>query len=176
MVLEVMGRHAGWIALHSGIAGGAHAILIPEHPEPRPDLRLGHQCEEPRPSADGRRRRRLHAAGYEGGVLGEGSTVSIVPAWADRRMLAPLIESRTGIETRATVLGHIQRGGVPSAWDRVLATRMGGAVADLVADNGWGHLVALHGTQMARITFDEALGKLKQVRPEYYDEMRVIFG
>ena len=91
-------------------------------------------------------------------------------------VLAPLIESRTGIETRATVLGHIQRGGVPSAWDRVLATRMGGAVADLVADNGWGHLVALHGTQMARITFDEALGKLKQVRPEYYDEMRVIFG
>lgn len=91
-------------------------------------------------------------------------------------VLAPLIEERTGIETRATVLGHIQRGGVPTAWDRVLATRMGMAVADLVAEGGWGQMVALHGTEINRITFDEAVGKLKQVPQDQYQEIRVIFG
>src|SRR5690606_35274287 len=91
-------------------------------------------------------------------------------------VLAPLIEERTGIETRATVLGHIQRGGAPSAYDRVLATRMGMATADLVAEKGWGQMVALHGTEIRRITFDEALGRLKTVPPEQYKEIRVIFG
>lgn len=81
---------------------------------------------------------------------------------------AAQVEERTGIETRATILGHIQRGGVPSAYDRVLATRMGMATADLVAEKGWGQMVALHGTEIARITFDEALGGLNSMPLDQY--------
>jgi 6-phosphofructokinase 1 len=91
-------------------------------------------------------------------------------------VLAPMIEERTGIETRATVLGHIQRGGTPTAFDRVLATRLGMAVSDLVADKEWGHMVALHGTEIARITFDQALANPKTVPLDQYQEIRVIFG
>lgn len=87
-----------------------------------------------------------------------------------------MIEERTGIEARATVLGHIQRGGVPTAFDRVLATRLGMATADLVADKKWGHMVALRGTDIVRTTFDEALADPKQVPLDQYQEIRVIFG
>lgn len=178
MVLEVMGRHAGWIALHSGIAGGAHAILIPEHPESLnqicawvtsvknrgrspmvvvaegftlPDMETAHSTK----GLDGFNRPRL------GGIA---------------EVLAPMIEERTGIETRATVLGHVQRGGVPTAFDRVLATRLGMATTDLVADKGWGQMVVLRGTEIERTTFDEALANHKQVPAAQYQEMRVIFG
>lgn len=87
-----------------------------------------------------------------------------------------MIEERTGIQTRATILGYIQRGGVPTAFDRVLATRLGMAVTDLVADEEWGHMVALHGTDIVRVGFDEALANHKRVPKDRYEEMRIIFG
>ncbi|MGU3293842.1 6-phosphofructokinase [Williamsia sp. M5A3_1d] len=178
MVLEVMGRHAGWIALYSGIAGGAHAILIPEQPESLdqicawvtsvknrgrspmvvvaegfrlPDMDVAHSSK----GLDGFNRPRL------GGIA---------------EVLAPLIEDRTGIETRATVLGHIQRGGSPTGFDRVLATRLGMAVTDLIADKNWGHMVALRGTRIVRVDFGEALANHKTVPQDQYQEIRVIFG
>lgn len=178
MVLEVMGRHAGWIALHAGTAGGAHVILIPEVPES-----LDQICEWA-----------LHV--HERGrapmvVVAEGFKLpDMKEAYSDKgldgfhrprlggigEVLAPLIEKKTGIETRATVLGHIQRGGVPTAYDRVLATRLGMAVVDLVKDGGWGKMVALHGTDIVRVDFQEALANPKQVPLSRYEEMRAIFG
>ena len=90
--------------------------------------------------------------------------------------IAPLIEERTGIETRATTLGHIQRGGTPSAFDRVLATRLGMAAISAVADHRWGEMVALRGTEIVRVPFEAALGKLKTVPQERYDEAALLFG
>ncbi|GAC83634.1 6-phosphofructokinase [Gordonia paraffinivorans] len=178
MVLEVMGRHAGWIALHSGIAGGAHVILIPEQPESLDQICAWVTSVKNR----GRSPMVVVAEGFKLPDMSEAYSTKGLDGFNRPRLggigevLAPLIEERTGIETRATVLGHIQRGGVPSAYDRVLATRMGMATADLVAEKGWGQMVALHGTEIRRITFDEALGRLKTVPPEQYKEIRVIFG
>jgi 6-phosphofructokinase len=135
MVAEVMGRHVGWIALHSGMAAGAHVILIPERKTSvRPRL----------------------------GGIGE--------------LLAPIIEHNTGIETRATTLGHIQRGGTPSAFDRVLATRLGMAAMRSVVEGHWGRMVALRGTDIVHVPFAEALGRLKTVPDDRYEEARVLFG
>jgi 6-phosphofructokinase 1 len=91
-------------------------------------------------------------------------------------MLAPLIEEATGIETRATTLGHIQRGGTPSAFDRVLATRFGMNVVDLVNAHQWGHMVALRGTEIHTVNFSEALGALKTVPAERYEAAAMLFG
>ena len=178
MVLEVMGRHAGWIALHSGIAGGAHVILIPENPESLDQICAWVTSVKSR----GRSPMVVVAEGFKLPEMKEAYSTKGLDGFNRPRLggvaevLAPLIEERTGIETRATILGHIQRGGVPSAYDRVLATRMGMATADLVAEKGWGQMVALHGTDIARITFDEALGELKTVPLDQYKEIRVIFG
>ncbi|OLL16534.1 MULTISPECIES: 6-phosphofructokinase [unclassified Rhodococcus (in: high G+C Gram-positive bacteria)] len=178
MVLEVMGREAGWIALHSGTAGGAHAILIPEQPESIEQI-----CEWVTSVRDRGRAPMV--------VVAEGFTLpEMTEAYSDKGrdefdrprlggiadVLAPMIEERTGIQTRATILGYIQRGGVPTAFDRVLATRLGMAVTDLVADEEWGHMVALHGTDIARVGFDEALANHKRVPKDRYEEMRIIFG
>jgi len=178
MVLEVMGRHAGWIALHSGTAGGAHAILIPEHPESLEQI-----CEWVTSVRDrGRAPMVVVAEGFKLPDMDEAYSTKGLDGFDRPRlggiaeMLAPLIEERTGIETRATVLGHIQRGGVPTAFDRVLATRLGMAVTDLVADEEWGHMVALHGTEIARVGFEEALADPKFVPEERYQEMRILFG
>jgi 6-phosphofructokinase 1 len=91
-------------------------------------------------------------------------------------LLAPLIEEQTGIETRATTLGHIQRGGTPSAFDRVLATRFGMSVVDLANNHEWGHMVALRGTEINTVNFSEALGALKTVPAERYDAAAMLFG
>ena len=91
-------------------------------------------------------------------------------------LLAPLIEENTGIETRATTLGHIQRGGTPSAFDRVLATRLGMAALDLAIAGDWGHMVALRGTDIVTVPFADALGRLKTVPQERYDEAKILFG
>ncbi|MFD3812243.1 6-phosphofructokinase [Rhodococcus sp. NPDC058639] len=178
MVLEVMGRHAGWIALHSGTAGGAHAILIPEHPES-----LDQICEWVLSVRNrGRAPMVVVAEGFKFPDMDEAYSTKGLDGFDRPRLggigevLAPLIEERTGIETRATVLGHIQRGGVPTAFDRVLATRLGMAVTDLVADEEWGHMVALHGTEIARVGFDESLADPKFVPESRYQEMRVLFG
>ncbi|MBE7193562.1 MAG: 6-phosphofructokinase [Gordonia polyisoprenivorans] len=178
MVLEVMRRHAGWIALHSGIAGGAHAILIPEQPESMNQICAWVTSVKNR----GRAPMVVVAEGFKLPDMGEAHSTKGLDGFNRPRLggiaevLAPMIEERTGIETRATVLGHIQRGGTPTSFDRVLATRMGMATADLVADKYWGHMIALRGTEMHRITFDEALANPKTVPLDQYQEIRVIFG
>lgn len=177
MILEVMGRNAGWIALHAGTAGGAHAILIPEVPES-----LDQICEWV--SAVRARGRSPMVVVAEGFTLPDQAQ-----AYSDKgldgfgrprlggiaEVLAPLIEERTGVESRATVLGHIQRGGVPTAFDRVLATRLGIEVIELVARRQWGRMVALAGTDIVSVDFD-ALAETKSVPSRRYDEVRVLFG
>jgi ATP-dependent phosphofructokinase / diphosphate-dependent phosphofructokinase len=179
MILEVMGRHAGWIGLYSGLAGGADVILIPEHPF---DIaQVAHHL------------RHRHQAGHlssivvvsEGAVPAEGTME--IPAY-DRDefgrprlggisyLIAPEIERRTGFETRVTILGHVQRGGSPTAFDRVLATRYGVAAVDLASEGQWGKMVALRGTDITAISLDEAVADLKLVPPELYAVAEVFFG
>ncbi|NMO01371.1 ATP-dependent 6-phosphofructokinase [Gordonia sp. TBRC 11910] len=178
MVLEVMGRHAGWIALFSGIAGGAHAILIPEQPETIEQISEWVRSVVHR----GRAPMVVVAEGFTFPDMDQAHSTKGLDGFNRPRLggigevLAPLIEEHTGIETRATVLGHIQRGGAPSAFDRVLATRMGMAVSDLVADEGWGKMVALHGTDIVRVDFADALANLKTVPPQSYADYRQLFG
>lgn len=178
MVAEVMGRNAGWIALHSGMAAGAHAILIPERRTTVEELTGWVE------SAKARGRAPLVAVA-EGFVL-EGEE----QAHSDRGLdtfgrprlggigerIAGLIESKTGIETRSTLLGHIQRGGVPTAYDRVLATRFGMAAVDLVEQRSWGAMVALRGTDVVRVTLTDALDEPKTVTEARYLEAQALFG
>lgn len=178
MVAEVMGRHAGWIALHAGMAAGAHAILIPEQRVSAQQI-----TEWVR---DAHRRGRAPLLVVAEGFIQEDQTTAHSERGLDTfgrprlggvgDKLAAEIEANTGIETRATVLGHIQRGGVPSSFDRVLATRLGMAAVDAVHDNRWGTMVSLHGTAIRLIDFDKALGTLKTVPQERWDEARLLFG
>ncbi|WP_430592622.1 ATP-dependent 6-phosphofructokinase [Humidisolicoccus flavus] len=178
MVLEVMGRHVGWIAVHAGIAAGAHAILIPEQPKTIEEICTWVQ------SVYDRRRAPLIVVSEGFTLVGMDEAHSHKGLDAFNRprlggigeLLAPMIEERTGIESRATVLGHIQRGGAPSGTDRVLATRFGLAAIDAVVDGAWGHMVALRGTEVVRVTFDEALGELKKVPETLYAEAASLFG
>ncbi|MFM9376674.1 6-phosphofructokinase [Gordonia sp. VNK21] len=178
MVLEVMGRHAGWIALYAGLAGGAHAILIPEAPES-----IEQVCAWVESVRDRGRAPMV--------VVAEGFTLpDMTEAYSDKgldgfnrprlggigEILAPIIEERTGIETRATVLGHIQRGGVPSAWDRVLGTRFGFAVPEMLDDGCWGQMLALRGMDIVRVPFADAVGHTKNVSMDLYREARGAFG
>lgn len=178
MIVEVMGRHAGWIALYSGIAGGAHAILIPEFPES-----LDQICEWVLSVRNrGRTPMVVVAEGFKLPEMDEAYSDKGLDGFNRPRLggigevLAPMIEEKTGVEVRATVLGHIQRGGVPTAFDRVLATRLGAGVTDLVEQEGWGRMVALSGTEIVQVTFDEALEYSKAVKAEHYNEARVVFG
>ena len=178
MIAEVMGRHVGWIALHSGMAAGAHAILIPEQKTSID------QILEWVTSAHDRGRAPLVcvAEGFALDSMDDAHSERGLDAFGRARlggigeMLAPIIEARTGIETRATTLGHIQRGGTPSAFDRVLATRLGMKVLELALAEKWGSMVALRGTNIIDVPFDEALGQLKTVPQERYDEARILFG
>ncbi|MCB1250509.1 MAG: 6-phosphofructokinase [Acidimicrobiales bacterium] len=171
MVVEVMGRHAGHIAVWSGIAGGATMILIPEEP-----FDIERVC-------DGLRRR--HEAGNyasivvvaEGAVPVEG-TIAVVSGEVDQfghprlggiaNTVAAEIEARTGFESRVTILGHVQRGGTPTAFDRVLATRFGIAAIDAVHDGAWGQMVALRCGEIVRVPMAEAVGTPKLVDPALY--------
>jgi len=178
MVAEVMGRHAGWIALHSGMAAGAHAILIPERRTSISEL-TGWVL-----SARDRGRAPLVVVA-EGFVL-EGDEVAHSTkgndAFGRPRLggvgdrVAALIEQSTGMETRATLLGHIQRGGVPTAFDRVLATRFGMRAVDLASTGAWGRMVALHGTEVDDVKLDEALGEPKRVTEARYADAARLFG
>ncbi len=177
LIIEVMGRHAGWIALHSGLAGGANVILIPEQP-----FSIEKVC------AYVESRFESHYAPII--VVAEGATPIEGAVLADRGVdafghprlggigdwLADQIEARTGKEARTTVLGHIQRGGTPTAFDRVLATRFGLHAVDAVADQDWGQMVALRGTDIVRVPLKDAVTELKTVRPELYAEAQVFFG
>lgn len=173
-----MGRDAGWIALHAGIAGGAHAILIPERPESLEQITswVRHVHERGRSSL---------IAIAEGFTL-EGMTEAVTQQGVDgygrprlggiAETLAPLIEAETGISTRATVLGHVQRGGSPTAFDRVLATRTGIAGADAAFAGDWGKIACLRGNSIEMVPIDQVAGRKKLVPDERYDEVRVTFG
>jgi ATP-dependent phosphofructokinase / diphosphate-dependent phosphofructokinase len=178
LVVEVMGRHAGWIAIHSGLAGGANVILIPEW-----RFDIDQVCawvtsrfkasyapivvvSEGAMPKDGDMILKDHSLDSFGHVR-----LSGVGEW-----LAKEIEKRTGKEARTTVLGHIQRGGTPSAFDRWLATRFGLHAIDAVRDGDFGKMVALRGTDIVRVPITEATAKLKTVDPALYNEVSVFFG
>ncbi|MEU9334650.1 6-phosphofructokinase [Streptomyces sp. NPDC048290] len=178
LVVEVMGRHAGWIALHSGLAGGANVILVPEH---RFDVdqvcawvtsRFRATYAPIVVVAEG-------ASPKDGDmVLKDGSLDSFghVRLSGVGEWLAKQIEKRTGKEARTTVLGHVQRGGTPSAFDRWLATRFGLHAIDCVRDRAFGTMVALRGTDIVRVPIADATARLKTVSPELYEEAGVFFG
>ena len=179
MVVEVMGRHTGWIAVMSGIAGGADVILIPEQP-----ISIDECCDDLR-----RRHGRgkdfsivVVSEGYELG--GDDSDPTEVDQFGHVRLstrgvgdrLAKLIEERTGYETRVTVLGHVQRGGTPTPRDRVLATRYGLKAADLAHEGRFGQMAALRGDRIVDVSLAEATAELKTVPPEWFDVARAFFG
>ncbi len=178
LICEVMGRHAGWIALHVGMAAGANVILIPERPF---DIDKVIEYVESRFKtryapiivvAEG-----AHPA--EGQLQlqsGERDAFGHVRLGGIGQALAEEIEKRTGKEARAAVLGHIQRGGTPTAFDRVLATRFGLQAIDAVRDGDYGKMVALRGTDIVRVGLDEATKELKTVPLERYAEAEVFFG
>ena len=178
IVVEVMGRHAGWIALESGIAGGAHAILIPELPAD-PDRVVGYLRE--------REARGEHFAIVvvsEGVRLGEGTATGprdefgheALAAVGVGERLATYISEATGKEARAVVLGHVQRGGTPTAYDRALATRFGIHAARMVDQGAYGRMAALRGAEIIDIPIDDAVGTLKTVPPELFADAEIFFG
>ena len=178
LIVEVMGRHAGWIALHSGLAGGASCILIPEVP-----FSIEKVCEyvESRYKynyapiivvAEGALPQAGTIVTKDGSLDAFGHVkLSGIGEW-----LAHEIESRTGKEARVSVLGHIQRGGTPTAFDRVLATRFGLHAITAVHDGDWGAMVALQGTNIVRVPLAAATEKLKLVDPSLYGEAETFFG
>ncbi|HJT36845.1 MAG TPA: 6-phosphofructokinase [Actinomycetota bacterium] len=179
MVVELMGRHAGWISTYAGIAAGADVILIPEHP-----FDLDEVCEHIQ-------RRHQRGRTFSIVVVAEGATPK-EGTWETQdqeldqfghvrlggiaNALAPEIEKRTGFETRVTILGHVQRGGTPSAFDRVLATRFGIAAIDAVHDKDFGKMVALRGNEIIRVSLQEGVGELKTIDPEVFKVAEVFFG
>ena len=178
LIAEVMGRHAGWIAFHAGLAGGANVILIPEQP-----FDIERVCE-----FVGRRFESRYAPIL---VVAEGAQpVGGVPEAQDGSLdafghvrlggiahwLENEIERRTGKEARATVLGHVQRGGTPTAFDRVLATRFGLHAIDAAHAGRWGTMTALRGTEIELVQLSEATAELKTVPPALYEEAEVFFG
>ena len=178
MVAEVMGRHVGWIALHSGIASGAHVICIPEVPLSITEIAALVTSAHDR----GRAPLVVVSEGFKLKGMEEAYSDKGLDAFNRPRLggigdlLAPEIERITGIETRATILGHIQRGGSPSAFDRVLATRLGLHAADALVSEAWGHMVALRGTDIVRVPFSDALGELNTVPLYRYEEAAALFG
>ena len=179
MVVEVMGRHAGWIAAYSGIAGGADYILVPEIP-----IDLGELCSSIK---------KRHEKGKNFSII----VVSEGAAFKDKdlqlqeqkldefghvrlggigEMLGKLIEEKTGYETRVTVLGHIQRGGSPTAFDRVLGTRFGVKAYELVKAKKFGKMVSLKGNEIVDVSLEEATRALRTLDPKLYDIAKIFFG
>ena len=178
LVIEVMGRHAGWIALHAGLAGGANVILIPEVP-----FDLDEVCAWVESRFESHYAPIICVA--EGALPADGDLITKdapLDAFGHVRLsgigewLASAIEDRTGKESRAAVLGHIQRGGTPTAFDRVLATRFGLGAIDAVQAGDFGTMVALQGTDIVRVPLAAATGVLKTVPIERYEEAKAFFG
>lgn len=180
MVIEVMGRHAGWIAAYGGIAGGADVILVPEYP-----FRLSRVCEL-------LKQRERQGSPFSIIVVAEDARPHVDEDFLDESIrsqiykrgrlggigfhLALAIEHSTGIETRHANLGYVQRGGSPTAFDRVLATRFGVKAFELVLSEGWGRMVALHGNTIASVPFDEAVRGIKHLDEDIYRVAEVFFG
>ena len=179
MVVEVMGRHAGWIALHSGLAGGADVILIPERP-----FDINQVCDRLRHRSK-RGENFSIVVVAEGAVPAEG-TMTVAKGAVDEfghvqlggvaNLVTDEIKSRTGFDTRVTILGHVLRGGTPTAFDRVLATRFGIAAIDAVHEGRGGEMVALQCGQVVRVPLGDAVGTLKTVDPALYDLATTFFG
>jgi len=180
IVVEVMGRHTGWIAVMAGMAGGADCILIPEVP-----FSLDEVCEL-------LMRRHRRGKTFSIVVVAEGAKPTEIDQLITRsgrvdefghvalggigQVVANEIEKRTGWETRFTALGHVQRGGTPTAFDRILATRFGVRAADLVNEGKFGYMVALRCAEIVTIPIEEALAQPKQVDPQLYEIAKVFFG
>jgi len=181
IVVEIMGRQAGWIALESGIAGGADMILIPEIP-----MSMDEIC-------DSIKKRHKKGKTFSIVAVAEGAKIKDLEEknvtkdqQADAfghvtlggigELLSKQIEKITGFETRCTVLGHIQRGGTPSAFDRVLGTRFGVKAVELVKEKKFGSMVSLQGREIVAVPVADAVGTLKTVPREYYDLAKVFFG
>jgi 6-phosphofructokinase 1 len=179
MVVEVMGRHAGWIATYSGLAGGADVILVPERPFDIEEVcdRLTH--------------RHNRGANFSIVVVAEGATpiegsmelqtgelddFGHVRLGGVANRVAEEVEQRTGYEARVTALGHVLRGGTPTAYDRVIATRFGLEAIDAVNDGDFGKMVALRGTDFIRVPIEEGVASLKTVDPKLYEAASVFFG
>jgi 6-phosphofructokinase 1 len=178
LIVEVMGRHAGWIALHAGMAGGANIILIPEVP-----FDIEKVCEYVESRFESHyspiivvSEGATPAAGTMVLADGELDSFGHVRLGGIGTVLEKEIEKRTGKEARTTVLGHIQRGGTPTARDRWLATRFGLHAIDAVNDGDWGTMVALRGTEIDRVPLGDATTVLKLVDPHLYAEAEVFFG
>jgi ATP-dependent phosphofructokinase / diphosphate-dependent phosphofructokinase len=178
LVVEVMGRHAGWIALHSGLAGGANIILIPEVP-----FDIDRVCEMVERRFESQYAPIIVVA--EGAIPVEGTMETVagtLDSFGHARLggigerLAREIESRTGKEARAVVIGHVQRGGTPTAFDRWLATRFGLDAITAVHDLDFGKMVALRGTEIVRVPLIEGTAKLKTVDLARYTEAEALYG
>ncbi|MGI8938721.1 MAG: 6-phosphofructokinase [Iamia sp.] len=179
MLVEVMGRHVGHIATWAGIAGGATMILVPEEP-----FDLDEVCDTLRRRHDQGRYASIVVVA-EGAIPVEGS-FRLPDAGVDRfghqrlggiaHQLAPEIEARTGYETKVVVLGYLQRGGSPTAADRVLASRFGVAAAEAAADGEWGTMVAIRAGKVIRVPLAEAVDETKQVAPDIHDVGKVFFA
>ena len=183
MVVEVMGRHTGWIAVMSGMAGGADVILIPEHP-----ITVEEACGDIQ---------RRHERGKDFSIVVVSEGYELTYASGERQQIAQAaptdafghvrlggvgdvlareIEERTGYETRVTVLGHVQRGGTPTPRDRILATRYGLKAADLVHERRFGTMAALRGDDVVDVPLRDAVAELKTVPPEFYEAAKTFFG
>lgn len=178
IVVEIMGRHAGWIAMEAGLAGGADVILIPEVP-----VDIEEVCDLIR---------QRHARGRTFSIVAvaEGATLKDKNVTLDQKLdqfghvrlggigqtISEMIEAKTGFETRVTVLGHIQRGGSPTAFDRVLGTRFGVRAVELVKEEKYGHMVSLQGRDIVPVKLEAAVGELKLVPKDYYEMVKVFFG
>jgi 6-phosphofructokinase 1 len=179
MVVEVMGRHVGHIAAWAGLAGGATVTLVPEEP-----FDIEEVCDRVRRRHDRGRYASIIVVA-EGAVPAEG-TIELPEPEIDRfgharlggvaNRIAAEIRSRTGFETRVTILGHVQRGGTPTAFDRVLATRLGVAAADAAVDGAFGTMTALRAGDIVRIPLEEAVGHLKTLDEDLWRTARVFFA
>jgi phosphofructokinase-like protein len=179
LVVEVMGRHAGWLAVYSGMAGGADVILIPERP-----FDIDEVCAHLRRRHESGRTFSIVVASEgatpkDGGLLTQHQTTD---AFGHVRLggialeLEKAIEEKTGYESRMTILGHVQRGGTPLAFDRVLGTRFGVSTVDAITEGDYGKMVALRGTRIERVPLADALAEPKLVDKELYETAEVFFG
>lgn len=180
LVVEIMGRHAGWLSLYAGLAGGAHFIMIPE---------VKFSMDEVAEVVAGRRekgKRYSIIAVSEGAAIAEGedfvTQTGELDAFGHVRLggvaknIADEIEKRTSVETRSVILGHLQRSGPPSAYDRIMATRAGLKAVELASEGKFGQMVSVKGSEVGSVDVGLAVGKLKTVPPELYESLKIFFG